>query len=1089
VSAGSHTSLFNKRLVRQAVEGLDATRLAAARAGIAPWLEHLTRGTLDQQTEVQVHGPFLSSVFGTVLGYRGFGRAQAGQWDLRGEESVKRGSIDAALGHFRSADEGPSIVIAPMELKGSRHPLDSRRGRPMTPVQQAWSYANRTPASLWVLVSNYRETRLYSKQHGMGAYERFLLEELADDQALGRFVTLLGRDTLLGTHPNRPSPLTELLLGSEHREHENITRLYAEYRDLRRDLYAHVLESHPKVPAGDLLAAVQKVLDRVLFIAFAEDLRLVPANSLALALEVSLYHPQPVWQNLLGLFRAVDKGSERLDIPAYNGGLFRPDPLIEQLALDDTTCQRLTAFGAYDFGDDISVDVLGHVFEQSITELEDLRTAAESGTLQAHEAGTRKAASSRQAEGVFYTPAFVTDFLVRETLGRTLAEREAAAQDGRGRSRRDEIAAWEDYQRGLSSLRVLDLACGSGAFLNAAFDRLSREHGRTRGALDTLRGQQGDLFDPHPTVLRNCLFGVDRNGEAVEIAKLALWLKTAEHGKALTALDENLVKGNSVVSDPALDPWAVDWEQGSLGEKWTGGFDVILGNPPYVRQELLTDYKAHWKTHFETFEGTADLFVYFFERSIKLLRPGGRLGFIVSNKWLRGGYAGKLRALIAERCTVDVIVDFGHAPIFPDAAVHPVILTLRRAPPPPDHTVRVTRYPREHLRQELIATYVDTHAFSLPQASLDAGPWTLQHPDVDALLRRIQAAGPALGSLDGLRPLYGIKTGYNNAYLVDEPTRDAICRDDPASRTLFKPTLRGRDMARWSPIDPRRWLLLMRSSSDHAWPWADAETEAEAEALFQAAYPGVFAHMKSHEARLRARKGQGRFWWELIPCRYQAALDAGKIGIHRYMYRSKFGLVPAGMLINDALAFIPSEDPWVLGVLNSSVFWFLAYQTFPHKLNETVAMDQVRVRQAPMPAPSDAQRAVVAEDVAQAIACSERVHEVRQGMAEALALQFDLRSPGKRLPAFDTLGEDAFVAEVAARLPRARVLGPAELRSLRTLYRDAAPEVQDAAARRVQAERRIDRTVQDAFGITDADRVVMATSDVQRMPPGWVPPA
>jgi hypothetical protein len=1086
--ASTHTPLFNKRLVRQSVSAVAPERLAAARVAIAPWLEHLTRGTLDQQSEVQVHGPFLASVFGTVLGYRGFGRAQAGQWDLRGEEAVKRGSIDAALGRFRSETAGPSVVIAPMELKGSRHPLDSRRGRSMTPVEQAWSYANRTPASLWVLVSNYRETRLYSKQHGMGAYERFLLQELSEDQALGRFLALLGRDALLGTAPDQPSPLTELLLSSEHREHENITRLYAEYRDLRRDLFSHVLAAHPDVPAGDLLGAVQKVLDRVLFIAFAEDLRLLPANSLALALAVSPYHPQPVWQNLLGLFRAVDQGDSQLDIPAYNGGLFRPDPLIDCLSPDNATCQRLTAFGAYDFGDDISVDVLGHVFEQSIIELEDLRTAAEAGELQGHEAGTRKAATSRQAEGVFYTPAFVTDFLVRETLGRTLAEREAQAHAERGRSKRDEIAAWEDYQRGLGSLRVLDLACGSGAFLNAAFDRLSQEHGRTSQVLTTLRGGAGDLFDPNPTVLRDCLFGVDRNGEAVEIAKLALWLKTAEHGKKLTALDQNLVKGNSVVSDPSLDPWAVDWDGGSLGDKWTGGFDVILGNPPYVRQELLTDHKAHWKTHFETFEGTADLFVYFFERSIKLLRPGGRLGFIVSNKWLRGGYAAKLRKLLAERCTVDVIVDFGHAPIFPDAAVHPVILTLRRAPPPPDHAVRVTRYPREHLRRELIATFVDTHAFSLPQASLGAQSWTLQHPHVDALLARIQAAGPPLASLPGLRPLYGIKTGYNNAYLMDQAACDAICRDDPASRPLFKPYLRGRDMARWSPVDPRRWMLLMRSSSDQDWPWAHAETDADAEALFQATYPGVFAHMKSHEASLRARKGQGRFWWELIPCRYQAALDAGKIGIHRYMYRSKFGLVREGMLINDALAFIPSEDPWVLGVLNSSVFWFLAYQTYPHKLNETVAMDQVRLRQAPMPEPTDEQRAVAEAGVAVAVACSDRLHEVRRDMLLGLATQFDVRSPGKRLPKFDALGEDDFIAEVAARRPKKRALGPQDIGKLRTLYRESAPALQDADARLFQAERSVDRAIQDAFGLTDADRAVMAASDVQRMPPGWSAP-
>jgi hypothetical protein len=1084
-----HTPLFNRRLVRQLVARVPAERVVACRPAVDIWLEHLANGSLTDASEVQVHTPFLSGIFGGVLGYKTMERAAQGCWDLHCEERVKRGSIDGAIGRFQPKSMGPSQVLAPIELKGARHHLDRKEGRTQTPVEQAFGYSVKTPGSRWVIVSNYRETRLYAKSLGPGPYELFTLESLSDDEGLRRFIALMGRDALLGGGLDHTSPLTELLIASERVELEVTSQLYREYSTVRRDLFRQIRSDHPDIAAPDLLAAVQKILDRVLFISFAEDLQLLPGDSLAKAFaHRDPYNPRPVWQNLLGLFRAVDVGRPSMGIPAYNGGLFREDSTIQRLQLEDETCKRLAAFGRYDFGEDVSVDVLGHVFEQSISELAALSSEAEVIPV---ERGTRRAATARQSDGVFYTPPFVTHFIVRETLGATLSDLWDRANAGRGRSKRDAIAALETYQRELSKVRVLDLACGSGAFLNAAFDCLAGEQDRTNRNLADLRGHQPGLFDPNARVLRDCLFGVDRSGEAVEIAKLALWLKTAEYGKKLTLLEENLIQGNSVVSDPEIDPLAINWDtgvgpQGPLGPKWTGGFDVVLGNPPYVRQELLTDYKAHWRENMQSFSGQADLFVYFFERSIKLLRPGGRLGFIVSNKWMRAGYAERLRDFLARHCTVDVIVDFGHAPIFPDAAVHPVILTLRRATAPPEHTVRVTRYPREQLGQDVLAVYVEQASYRLPQNRLGANAWTLQSPQVESLLSRLRAAGPTLDSLPGKRPLYGLKTGYNNAYLLDEQTYEALCRQDVGSRALFKPYLRGRDMKRWSPRWDRRWLLFLKSSSDHPWPWAQAKTDADAEALLQQAYPAIYHHLKGHEARLRGRKGQGRFWWELIACRYHKALEAPKIGVHRYMYQSKFGLIPQGMLINDALAFIPTQDSWVLSVLNSGVFWFLAYQTFPHKLNETVAMDQVRVRKTPVPEPTDTQRETAAVAVAEAIRATKVLDEGRAGLVDALSFNFGLRSPGPRLAWFETLGEQGFLNEIAARRPKsAKTLTPAAIQDLRRLYRDTAPPIQDATASLLAAERALDGAVQAAFGITSEDRSVINESDTQRLPPGW----
>ncbi len=592
--------------------------------------------------------------------------------------------------------------------------------------------------------------------------------------------------------------------------------------------------------------------------------------------------------------------------------------------------EALTAAFAEEPG--LSPAVLGHVFEQGL------------------------ATDHRQADGVFYTPGWVTRFLVRETLGPLLA--------------------------GGSSepLRILDPSCGGGAFLVPALAALADA------------GRPGAVF------------GVDLDPDALAVARLAL----AHQPGVARPVDFHLRRGNAVVADAAVDPVALAW--GSA--PWSEPFDAVVGNPPYVRQELLTPYKGHWRQSFDAFHGKADLFVYFFERSLQRLRAGGRLGFIVSNKWLRGDYAGPLRRLLAERTTVERIVDFGHAPVFPDAEVHPVVVVLRKTPAPAAHGVSVTRIPRDVLDPDGLAERIDAEAFPVPQARLSAPAWTLQPPRVEALLARLRTAGPALGSLPGLRPLYGIKTGFNEAFLFDRSAFEALVAEDPSVRPLFRPYLRGRDMARWRPRWAERWMLWLASSSDVAWPWANAATVEQAERILAEAHPGLFRHLKSHEARLRARRGQGRFWWELIACRYRDALQAPKIGVHRYQYQSKFGLIDGDLLINDALAFIPSDDPWVLAVLNSGVFWFLAWHTFPRKLNETVAMDQVRVREAPIPEPTDAQREAVAAAVAVLVS----------GMADGAA--------------------------------------------------------------RLAAERACEDAVQAAFGLTAADRAVMAGSGVQRWPPG-----
>ncbi|MEI2723825.1 MAG: DNA methyltransferase [Verrucomicrobiota bacterium] len=203
----------------------------------------------------------------------------------------------------------------------------------------------------------------------------------------------------------------------------------------------------------------------------------------------------------------------------------------------------------------------------------------------------------------------------------------------------------------MKSLRILDPACGSGAFLIEAFDQLHALYEISNARLEELRGQR-TLFDLDRQILQHNLYGVDLNAEAIQICQLSLWIKTAARGKQLTSLDHTIREGNSVVSDPAVHPKAFNWPTAFPEVFAQGGFDVVVGNPPYVRQELLTPFKPWLEANYETFHGKADLYVYFYELGVRVLKPGGLLSFIVTNKWMKAGYGEPLRRFFSEKAWV-----------------------------------------------------------------------------------------------------------------------------------------------------------------------------------------------------------------------------------------------------------------------------------------------------------------------------------------------------------------------------------------------------------------------------------------------------
>ena len=1184
--------LFNARLLAEArgrtAPGLDLDD--ERRRIVANWAASAASGALLGQKEKPLQGQFLSEVMDRVLGYRLIvGPDQIHHQEPETSSKVVKGyrPPDARLGWYGPALDLTRVVL---ELKAPGTDLDARQGAGygrLTPVEQAFGYASKVDGCRWVLVGNFSELRLYRTDRGQGYCQRFLLADLSEPDRLGDFLFLLSRATLLGADPAGESPV-ERLANQTHSEEERITKaFYVFYRDLRLDLFHQLRRDNPP-PAAALVAAhqdrllelTQKLLDRCLFICFCEDTRLLPAKILTQALTATTAGFVPVtrWQQLRGLFDAVDKGLPAMQINAYNGGLFAKDPELDALQVSDDSLNGIAALAGYDFETDLNVNILGHIFEQSITDLEAIRAAILANT---QGGAAERQLSRRKRDGIFYTPDLITRFMVARAIGGWLAARLAVIEARHRTGRPGPLAnatslrIWLDYLEVLGSIKILDLACGSGAFLVAAFDYLYAEYERVNRLIAELTGapRQLGLFDLDRQILQENLYGVDLNPESVEITKLSLWLKTARRDKPLNNLDGNIRCGNSLVEPPAPDsPPALvaacaalpadacpfDWHAAFPAVFARGGFDVVIGNPPYVRQELLGGYKPYLAQRYATFSGVADLYVYFYERGLELLAPDGKLSYIVTNKWLRAGYGEPLRRYFSERAEIEEILDFGHAPIFEDADTFPCILVAHPRPlaptnptplaapshpavpavptDPTDLTdltdpsdpahpslpshsahstyssnpaapasaapvtaataaaagagaadveaapmVRICPIPRDRSGELSLENYVHEHGYAVPWSRFGAAPWSLEPPEVDGLMARIRERGVPLAEFVGAKPLYGIKTGLNEAFLIDDDTRTALIRDDPGCAAIIKPYLRGQDIGRWVPDWRGLWMIFARRGID-----IDA-------------YPSVRAHLGRFRARLEPKPADwdqisrgdwpgrkaGRYAWYEIQdsVEYWQRFDEPKILYQEIQFHPAYAFSGEALYGNNKVFLLPTADLYLLAVLNSPLLWWHNWRYLPHMKDEALNPAGFRMEALPIAEPTAEIRTQAEERVAELLTLTQETQSQSRELLTWLRLELGVDQPGQRLETFADLSGDDFVAEVRKRRPKgAPRLSPTVITELTQTHQHYAETARERAIRVRALEREISDLVNRAYRLSDEEIDLLWRTAPPRMP-------
>jgi SAM-dependent methyltransferase len=514
---------------------------------------------------------------------------------------------------------------------------------------------------------------------------------------------------------------------------------------------------------------------------------------------------------------------------------------------------------------------------------------------------------------VVYTPPEVTEPMTRIALEPLLAGRSV-----------DEIRA----------LRVCDPAIGEGAFLIAAM-RVIAEHLVRAGLPD------GEAA----AAAARCVHGVDVDPRAVEAARATLGLSDAS-GAGGEPLHGQL---------QVADALALDWAAAFPAVFARGGFDAVIGNPPYVRQEHLAAHKPLLR-QFASYDGVADLYVYFVELAHRLLRPGGRYCLITPNKWLTAAYARPLRTHLAAQRSVEGIVDLARLALFGEADAFPCIV-WGAVGTDPEATIRAVR-----LDDGVPAAL---HEVGAPHARdrWRGDPWHIDAPADRALIDELERRWPALRDTVAERPARGVVTGYNRAFVLDRAERDRLLDAEPAAAALIRPFIKGRDVRRWLPAAPERWILLVdRGTSLEALPRVVEHLTRFRDALeprpsdFRGAWPG--------------RKSGSYRWYELQdPVGAVVRTRAPRLLYQDIQTGPACAIDRTGDFVPDTTVWLlPSSDLYLLAVLGSPLYGWYAQRRFPPALNGAVRPKLEYIRKLPIATPSDAQRAAIEARVEQRLA-------------------------------------------------------------------------------------------------------------------------
>lgn len=661
-----NATMFQKTIIKKYLKTQDSQTLQEKWVDFQNHFHNtIIQENIRNSKEEQYQEGFLRDLFVNIFGYTlnptvGFNLTT----ELRNIKDAKK------------ADGGIIIdenVVGVIELKGT-NTTDLGKIE-----QQAFNYKNNQTGCVYVITSNFEKLRFYI--YDSVTFIEFNLFDLKQDD-FNLLYLLLSYENIKN---NIPKKIKDESLSQE----DTITKkLYKDYSLFKRELFQNLVELNPEFDQLELFKKTQKLLDRLLFLFFGEDRGLLPPNSVRQILEqwnklneldecVPLYNR---YKKYFGYLNTGYKGKHH-DVFAYNGGLFKADEILDSIKIDDQLLYKHSLkLSEYDFASEVDVNILGHIFENSLNEIDEIKSQLEGKEVD-------KSKTKRKKDGVFYTPKYITKYIVENTVGKLCEEKKTefgiieedyfTDKKRQQKTKENLLKKLDDYREWLLHITIVDPACGSGAFLNEALNFLIEEHQYIDELEYKLTGSSISFSYHSESILENNLFGVDLNEESVEIAKLSLWLRTAEPNRKLNSLNDNIKCGNSLIDDPEIaGEKAFKWEEEFPQVFAKGGFDVVIGNPPYGAK-LSTLIKDHITRNYFSFQSNYDIYTSFIELTNRITYHSSYCGLIIPVSWQSGDNYYNTRKYISENLKLLIGIKLPYD-VFEDAYVDTGIYIFKK---------------------------------------------------------------------------------------------------------------------------------------------------------------------------------------------------------------------------------------------------------------------------------------------------------------------------------------------------------------------------------------------------------------------------
>lgn len=802
-----------------------------------------------------------------------------------------------------------------LEAKSFREDLDNRKF-----VEQAINYSWHKGCT-WAILTNFEGLRIFNAEiKTENAWMSQLKPTLHCNEFTAKFdeLYMLSRESF----ENRLLDAEAEKWGKKAKKTAIDKQLLTDFTRFRTILSKNItkLNSAKNISEQELDECVQRILDRLMFIRNCEDRELEPKTLIANYREWESKGKGHLIKSLRATFLHFDD--------EYNSKIFAKH-LCDDLEIDNEVLHEVIEGlyttkdnEAYDFAI-IDADVLGTIYEQYLGHI--LRKTEKTAKVTENHA-------HRKEQGIYYTPPYIVNYIVRSTLGKVLKGKKVDVEH----------------------LRVLDPACGSGSFLIKAFDVLNEYYKENdedykQTQLDL---QSGIPFKTKSRILQNNIFGVDLDRQAVEIAQLNLLLKIAEKGHRLPLLEKNIRTGNSLVDDENIvGSKAFKWEKEFSDIISNGGFDITVGNPPYVRQEELSEIKPYLEANYSTYQGTADLFVYFFEKELNLLKENGSFGMIVSSKWLRAGYGKNLRKFVSNYW-IDELIDFGDLKVFSDATIYPCIVIIKKTQKQ-NPKIRICKM--ETLDFGSLDAYIKNNAYFINQNELSEKEWNIQRKDGKELLNKIKSSGLPLEQYVGSKINYGIKSGLNEAFIIDDKKKAQLILENPKNADLIRPFLIGAEIKRYSINRKNNYIILTKIGVD------------------MEKYPAILKHLSSFKQPLEKRWDKGDHWYELRACSYYDKFSIPKIVWGNLSTKASFAFDERGLYVNNPACSLPTDSMYALGILNSKLMSFFLKSICAERQGGFIEQKPVYVSQIPIKSVSKAKEEKITGYVKKMLALNEKL--------------------------------------------------------------------------------------------------------------------